>query len=399
MCAKKAIKRSCKNQIISEEVESLQFAMAKAGFAAGTQKMYLRAFKKFSKRLDRKTPATATLKEARRHLTELKQSGVSATVLSSASAVLRFFFEDVRGLEWKPISALQKRMVEDMCLHRFSTRTQDSYVRSVSGLAKYYMRSPELISEEDIRRYFVHLTCERKLARATVNIAICGIKFFYEKTLKHDWSLTGVPMPKRSKSLPVILSRKEVYNILSRIRIVRHSACLQLIYACGLRISEACRVKVTDIDRGRKLLHVCGKGSKDRYIPLPDSVMPLLEDCWKSHRNKVWLFPWVGRGVDGRVGRGGLSERHVPIGTIQQVFRKVYLESGITKKVHVHSLRHAYATHLLEAGISLRQIQVWLGHSSPAMTMHYAQLTSQSTEAASAILATLMNDIGNLTQQ
>jgi site-specific recombinase XerD len=386
-----------KSQQISEEFASLEEAMVKAGFAAGTRKMYLRAFKKFSKRLDRKTPATSTLREARRHLTELKQSGVSAAVLSSASAVLRFYFEEERGLEWKPISALQKRMVEDMCLHRFSSRTQDSYVRSVSGLAKYYMRSPDLISEEEIRRYFVHLTCERKLARATVNIAMCGIKFFYEKTLRRDWGLTGVPMPKRSKALPVILSRREVHDILCRIKIVRHAACLRLIYACGLRISEACRVKVTDIDRGRRLLHVCGKGSRDRYIPLPDSVMPMLEECWRSHRNEVWLFPWVGRGGGGRL--GSMSERPVPIGTIQQVFRRVYLESGITKKVHVHSLRHAYATHLLEAGISLRQIQYWLGHSTPTMTMHYAQLTSQSTEAASVILEKLMNSIGSLPQQ
>ncbi len=376
---------------------SLEKAMVKAGFAPGTRKMYLRAFKKFAKRLDRKSPASSTLREARRHLTELKQTGVSQTVLSSCSAVLRFYFAEVRGIEWKPISALQKRMVEDMCLHRFSSRTQDSYVRAVSGLAEYYMRSPDSISEEEIRRYFVHLTCERKLARATVNIAMCGIKFFYEKTLRHDWSLTGVPMPKRSKSLPVILSRKEVYDILDRIRIVRHAACLRLIYACGLRISEACRVKVTDIDRDRRLLHVCGKGSKDRYIPLPDSIMPLLEKCWRSHRNKVWLFPWVGRGGSGRLGY--MSDRPVPISTIQQVFRKVYLESGITKKVHVHSLRHAYATHLLEAGISLRQIQYWLGHSTPTMTMHYAQLTSQSTDAATEILAKLMNDIGNIAEQ
>ncbi|MBW1659985.1 MAG: phage integrase N-terminal SAM-like domain-containing protein [Deltaproteobacteria bacterium] len=253
MCAGSITTSSSKNQKILKELESLQFAMAKAGFADGTQKMYLRAFKRFAKRLDRKTPASSTPREARRHLTELKQSGMSQTVLSSSSAVLRFYFEEVRGIKWKPVTALQKRMVEDMCLHRFSNRTQDSYVRSVSGLAKYYMRSPDLISEEEIRRYFVHLTCERKLSRATVNIAICGIKFFYEKTLRHDWTLVGVPMPKRSKSLPVILSRKEVYNILARIKIVRHSACLRLIYACGLRISEACRVKVTDIDRGQQV--------------------------------------------------------------------------------------------------------------------------------------------------
>lgn len=389
-------RRSSKSKAVLKGMNEFGLAMEKAGFSVGTQKMYLRAFEKFAKRLDRKTPAQATLKEARRHLTELKQAGVSDTMYSSASAALRFFFEEMRDINWKPISALQKRMVEDIRLRGFSNRTEDSYVRSMTGLAKYYERRPDLITPEEIRRYFVHLTCERKLARPTVTIALCGIKFFYEQTLRRDWTLTGVPMPKRTKSLPVILSRKEVCNILSRVKIVRHAACLRLIYACGLRISEGCRVKVTDIDRDRRLLHVCGKGSKDRYIPLPDSIFPLLEDCWHTHHNKVWLFPLIGRGGSRRLAQN--SNRPVPITTIQQVFRKVYLESGITKKVHVHSLRHSYATHLLEAGIRLRQIQQWLGHSTPAMTMHYAQLTSQSTDAAMKILAKLMTDIGDLSK-
>ncbi len=387
-------RESGKGQSVLEQREAFQFEMVKVGFVPATQSAYLRSFDAFAKRLDRKTPASATLKEARRHLTELKQAGASATVYSHAAAALRFFFEAVRGMEWKPTSALQKRMIEDMQLRGFSSRTQDSYVRSVSGLAGYYNRSPDLLSEEDIRKYFVHLTCERKLARPTVTIALCGIKFFYVKTLKRDWSLTGVPVPKREKFLPVILSRKEVHTILSKIRIVRHSACLGLIYACGLRLSEACSVKVTDIDRERGLLHIRGKGSKDRYVPLPPSIMPLLGKCWHSHRNKQWLFPWVGRGRDGR--RGQLSERHVPIASVQQVFRKAYLESGVSKKVSVHSLRHAYATHLLEAGVGLSQIQAWLGHSSPSMTAHYARLTKASTQAAGKILATLMDDIGDL---
>ena len=194
----------------------------------------------------------------------------------------------------------------------------------------------------------------------------------------------------------MILSRKEVHTILSGIRIVRHSACLGLIYACGLRLSEVCSVRIKDIDRERGVLHVRGKGAKDRYVPLPPSIMPLLGKCWLSHRNPTWLFPWVGRGRNGR--RGQLSDRHVPIASVQQVFRKAYLESGVSKKVSVHSLRHAYATHLLEAGISLRQIQVWLGHSSPAMTAHYAQLTRQSTRVAGKILADLMDDIGDLSR-
>jgi integrase/recombinase XerD len=386
--------KGAEGQSVLEQRAEFQFEMAKVGFVAGTQKGYLRAFDKFAERLDRKTPAAATLKEARRHLTELKQAGVSATLYSHAAAALRFFFEAVRGMEWKPVSALQKRMIEDMQLRGFSSRTQDSYVRSVLGLAVYYNRSPDLLNEEDLRKYFVHLTCERKLARPTVTIALCGIKFFYVKTLRRDWSLTGVPVPKREKFLPVILSRKEVYAILSKIRIVRHSACLGLIYACGLRLSEACSVDVEDIDRERGLLHVRGKGSKDRYVPLPPAIMPLLGKCWKSHGNERWLFPWVGRGGGGR--RGQLSDRHVPKGSVQQVFRKALLESGVSKKVSVHSLRHAYATHLLEANVSLGQIQEWLGHSSPSMTAHYARLTKASTQAAGKILAALMDDLGDL---
>ena len=389
-------RRRDKSQIVLEERTEFQIAMAKVGFVVGTQSAYLRAFDKFAKRLDRKTPATATLKEARRYLTELKRSGASATVYSHAAAAVRFFFEEIRGIEWKPISTLQKRFVEDMQLRGFSDRTQDSYVRSMTGLVRRYNRSPELITDEEIRSYFVHLTCERKLARPTVTIALCGIKFFYEKSLKRDWSVTGVPVPKREKRLPVILSGKEVHTILGKIRIVRHAACLGLIYSCGLRLSEACSVQVKDIDRERGLLHVHGKGARDRYVPLPPSIMPLLEKGWRSHRNGQWLFPWVGRGGNGR--QNNFSDRHVPIASVQQVFRKAYLASGVTKKVSVHSLRHAYATHLLEAGVSLRQIQVWLGHSSPTMTAHYAQLTSQSTQVAGKILAALMDDISKLSE-
>ena len=391
---KQSSRKSRKCQSFSAEREGFQAEMAKVGFAAGTQTVYLRAFDRFAKRLDRKTPASATPKDGRRYLTELKQSGASSTVYSHAAAALRFFFEEVRGIEWKPISELQKRFVEDMCLRGFSNRTQDSYVRSVTGLACFYNMSPDLIDNEQIRHYFVNLTCERKLARPTVTIALCGIKFFYEKTLKRDWSLTGVPVPKRENRLPVVLSRKEVHIILSKVRTLRHSACLGLIYSCGLRLSEACAVKTTDIDRSRGLLHVRGKGAKDRYVPLPPAIMPLLEKCWLSHRNQQWLFPWVGRG--GR--QGQITDRHVPISSVQQVFRKAYLETGISKKVSVHSLRHAYATHLLEAGVSLRQIQAWLGHSSPTMTARYAQLTEQSTNAAGKILADLMDDIGDLSK-
>jgi len=389
MSGKKRSTKRSKGQSDSAHRCKLQERMVEVGFVEGTQKAYLRAFDAFEEALDRKTGATASPADARRHLGRMKQAGASKTVYTHASAALRFFFEDVRGVKWKPTSALRERMIDDMHLHRFSARTQASYVRAVEGLARYYGRSPDLLSEEEIRRYFVHLTCKRKLARATVTIALCGIKFFYEKTLRRDWSLTGVPTPKREKKVPVVMTHEQVKAILARVREVRHRACLSLIYACGLRLGEACRIKVTDIDRVRGLLRVGGKGAKQRYVPLPEPMLPLLEACWRSHRNGTWLFPWVGRG--GRQGR--ITDRHVPLSSVQQAFRKAYRESGVTKKVSVHSLRHAYATHLLEENVGLRQIQEWLGHASPSTTTIYAHLTAQSAQAAAQAVTRLMADV------
>jgi integrase/recombinase XerD len=391
MTVSKGSRKQRKGQSDSDHRQQLQERMAEVGFVTGTQVAYLREFDRFEKKLDRKTAATATSRDARRYLTRMKQRGVPKGRYSCASAVLKFFFEEVRGLTWNPISPLRERMIDDMQLHRFSARTQASYVRSVEGLTRYHKRSPEELSEEDIRRYFVHLTCERKLARPTVTIALCGIKFFYEKTLKRDWSLTGVPTPKREKKVPVVLTHEQVKAILGRVRTVRHRGCLSLIYACGLRLHEACQVRVTDIDRVRGLLRVNGKGTKQRYVPLPESILPLLEECWLTHHNPTWLFPLVGRGGRGRIGR--ITERCVPLATVQQAFRKAYRESGVTKKVSVHSLRHAYATHLLEAGVSLRQIQEWLGHSSPSTTAIYAHLTAQSVQVSAQAVTRLMADV------
>lgn len=379
-----------KDQPVLAGQQELSDGMAQEGFTASTQPAYTRGYRNFAKRLKGKTGLEADVSDAKHYLAELKRAGATRSVYSNASGALKFFFIKVRGLEWEPISPLRKRMIEDMQLRSFSVRTQQSYVRSVLGLAKHYRRSPDQLNEEELRAYFVYLTCTRKLARPTVTIALCGIKFFYEQTLKRDWSLTGVPVPKREKKLPVVLSRKEVDKILQRIRVPRHRACLTLIYACGLRLHEGCQVKVADIDRARGLLHVHGKGSKERYVPLPASVLPLLGSSWRTHRNPLWMFPWVGRGAR----QGQQSERHVPLGSVQQAFRKSYLESGITKKVSVHSLRHAYATHLLEAGVSLRQIQEWLGHSSPSTTTIYAHLTKQSTQSSAAVVCDLMRDIG-----
>ena len=163
-------------------------------------------------------------------------------------AGIRFLYEVTFGQCWKPVSPLRQRMLEDMDMRGFSLRTQESYIRSVAHLGRYFKQSPDRLTNEQMRQYFVHLKVERKLARPTVTIAMCGIKFFFEKTLKRDWSLTGVPMPKRERKLPVVLSGDEVRRILHKLHDTRLHACLTLIYACGLRLGEACRLEPTDID-------------------------------------------------------------------------------------------------------------------------------------------------------
>jgi site-specific recombinase XerD len=385
--SKKTTTTSSAGQSNAQWREAFGCAMAAEGFVPATQKLYARALDRFAAALKDRSPAEATVRDARDYLARLKRTGRSKCMRSSASAALRFFFTGVRHLDWEPVSPLRQRMIEDMELRSFSARTQQSYVRSVLALVRYYDRTPDQISDEEIRKYFVHLTCERKLARPTITIALCGIKFFYQSTLGRDWSLTGVPVPKRQKKLPVVLSRQEVFKLLGGVQVLRHRACLSLIYACGLRLGEGCRIRVADIDRARGLLHVhSGKGAKDRYVPLPGSILPLLEDCWRAHRNPNWLFPAVGRGAV----HGAHTERHVPIGTIQGVFREAYKASGLKKAASVHSLRHAYATHLLEAKVDLRQIQQWLGHTSPSTTAVYAHVTEQNTQASSKVLEDLM---------
>ena len=364
--------------------------MAERGLRESTQEMYLRGVLGLVAHCGGRRPEAISVAEARAYLRGLKSSGVSDTLRGNASAGIRFLFETTLAREWQPVSPLRRRMLEDMELRGFSAKTQASYVRAVQGLARFHNRSPEALSDEDIRRYFVHLKCERKLARPTVTIALCGIKFLYESTLRRDFTLTGVPRPKREHRLPVVLTREEVRAILSRLTEVRHRACLTLIYACGLRLGEGCRVQVTDIDRARGVLHVCaGKGAKDRYVPLPPPVLPLLGACWREHHNPVWLFPSVGRGGV----HGGESTTPVPLGTVQQAFRAALAVSGVRKHVSVHSLRHSYATHLLEDGVNLRLIQSWLGHNSPAVTAVYTHLTEQATSAAAQQVSRLMTSV------
>ncbi|MEK7995203.1 MAG: tyrosine-type recombinase/integrase [Planctomycetota bacterium] len=364
--------------------------MKARGYNPLTENAYVRAIKAMVVYCGNRSPEQIPLAEAQAYLRKLKADGATYAVYSNSAAAIRFLYEVTFGQSWRPISPLRRRMLEDMDMRGFSLRTQESYVRSVSDLQRYFNQSPGKLSDEQIRQYFVHLKVERKLARPTVTIALCGIKFFFEKTLKRDWSLTGVPMPKRERKLPVVLSEKEVRLILRQLREPRLRACLTVIYACGLRLGEACRLAEADIDKARGVLRVRqAKGAADRYVPIAPVVIKRLRAYWKTHRNKQWLFPSIGAGTR----RGAPGQRHIPLGCVQKAFQLAFKASRIRKDAHVHTLRHSWATHLLENGINLRMIQEWLGHRSPATTSVYTHMTEQATQVAAKHVGNFMSDL------
>lgn len=287
------------------------------------------------------------------------------------------------------MSPLRTRFIEDMQLHGFSPKTQACYAGAVGSLAKHYHKSPDLISEEELRQYFLHLTLRRKVSRASATIALCGIKFFFQNTLQRNWTTFKLLRPPKQKTLPVVLSRQEVQQILACVPHPLYRVCLTTIYACGLRLNEGRCLKVADVDSSRMLLHIQGKGSKDRYVPLPQKTLEQLRQLWRTHRSAQWLFPSPSRAA----GTHSRQNDHVPInpGTLQRAFHQARHQSGVRKAAHVHTLRHSYATHLLEAGINLRVIQNILGHATPTTTAVYTHLTQQVRESVNAPINQLMN--------
>ena len=291
----------------------------------------------------------------------------------------------------KAMSPLQQRMLEDMQLRGLSARTQEAYARAVWQLAQYYRRSPDQLSDAELRQYFLYLANEKKLARPTATIALCGIKFFYEQTLKQPWPTLRFVRPPREWKLPVVLSRAEVRRILHEVRIPVYRACLTTIYACGLRLLEGTRLQVPDVDSGRLLLHIHGKSKKDRYVPLPQSTLQLLRAHWRTHRSPLWLFPAPTRhGLAHSLAHDGGP---VTRSSLQSAFHAALKRSSIAKLAHVHTLRHSYATHLLEAGFNLRVIQDHLGHRSPRTTAIYTHLTREVRAALTEPLNHLMEDL------
>lgn len=370
--------------------ERMKADMTARGYTPLTQRIYVRAVRHLSRHYAWRNPELISVEEARCYLRLKRKTKISASALTSHASGIHFLFETTFGKTWKPVSPLRQRMMEDMDMKGFSVKTQMSYVRAVAALATFYNRSPDQISDEELRSYFVHLKVKRKLARQTVTIALSGIKFFYVTTLKRDFSLTGIPVPKRQKKMPVVLSRDEVRAILGKLEKPRFQACLKLIYACGLRLGEACRLTPTDIDSARGVVVIRNaKGATDRQVPIPVATVSLLREFWKTHRNQRWLFPAQSCGHR----KGSPSDRHIPLGAVQKAFQLARKASSVHKAAHCHTLRHSYATHLLEAGINLRLIQDWLGHRSPSTTAVYTHMTEQATNTAAQQVGAMMADL------
>jgi integrase/recombinase XerD len=289
------------------------------------------------------------------------------------------------------MTPLRQRMLEDLQLRGMSERTQESYSRAVRQLAQHFHKSPDRVTEEELRQYFLWMKNVKHYSRAATTIALCGIKFFFRQTLQQDWTTLKLVRPPRDKKLPTVLSRQEVRDILHRVRLLRYRVCLTTIYSCGLRLGEGTHLQVRDIDSARGLVHVRhGKGGQDRYVPMPQRTVELLRQFWKTHRNPVWLFPACGRGHDPRMAS---ATRPFPRTSLQIVFRQALLETGIAKSASIHTLRHSYATHLLESGVDLRTIKEYLGHRSANTTVLYTHLTDKVQSQARHTLDQLMQDL------
>jgi site-specific recombinase XerD len=272
-------------------------------------------------------------------------------------------------------------MIEDMQLHGLSERTQQSYVWAVKGLADFHQRSPAELSEEEVRQFFLHLIETRKVAKSTVTVYLSGIKFFCEKTLGRQMPVLDLVRPKRRRKLPCVLTIEEIKRILAGVRTARIKMLLVMIYSCGLRLSEATHLRIGDVDTARMQVKVTGKGGKDRYVPLARRSQQLLEDYLKDHRPAPWLFT------------DKLGRAPCPNGTAQSVFRAALRQTDIDKPASIHTLRHSYATHLLENGIDIRIIQAALGHKHPSTTMVYAHLTSKRVAAYSKVVDAIMQSL------
>jgi integrase/recombinase XerD len=286
-------------------------------------------------------------------------------------------------------SRLRQRMHQDLQLAGLAEGTQVAYLRAVKQLAAHFHKRPDQLTEQQVRDYLLYLKNERKYAPSSLKIAAAGIIFFYTHTAPRNWqTLKNIRIP-RPQSLPDVLSIDEVHRLNDVVRTPHNKAFFWTVYSLGLRLQEGLNLQVGDIDSARMVVHVHrGKGAKDRYVPLPRRTLTVLRHYWATHRHPRLLFPATGRDH----AQAASATEPMARASVHGAMKRIVQELGFRKRVTIHTLRHSYATHLLEAGINLRLIQQYLGHSSLQATMIYLHLTSLGQEHARATIEKLMSE-------
>jgi len=276
------------------------------------------------------------------------------------------------------MTTLRQRLIEDLQVRNRSPHTIRSYVACIAHFARHFGKSPELLGPEEIRQYQVYLVNERRVSLSYLIQIVAALRFLYCVTLQRDWAIRHIAYPKQPKRLPVVLSQAEVRRLFDAIRSPRHLAILMTAYAAGLRLSEVTQLRITDIDSSRMVIRVRqGKGHKDRYVMLAPTLLEVLRLHWRRERPATWLFP------------GQHPDQPICNHVVQEVCRKAGIAAGLKKPVTVRTLRHSFATHLLESGKDIRIIQTLLGHRNVRTTEVYTYVSTETVRAAESPLESL----------
>lgn len=278
---------------------------------------------------------------------------------------------------------LYQCMLDDLHLAGMADRTIYGYIRAVKQLTAFAKQTPDKVTEEQLRQWLLHLKVDQQRAYGTLRVAFSGIKFFFTRTCRRDWKVLSETKLQNIKALPDVLTIGEVHRIVDACTTKRMSTFFWTVYSLGLRLEEGLNLQIGDVDSERMMVHVHrGKGAKDRYLPLPPTTLALLREYWKTHRNQKWMFP-----ADGR-NHSGQSTATTPMSptAVQGAIKKIVRKLKFTKQVSTHTLRHSYASHLIEAGVSLKAVQKYLGHSSLQTTLVYLHLTETAEVDARQII-------------
>lgn len=289
---------------------------------------------------------------------------------------------------------LRKRYIADLRFHKFSEQTVKNYVDAALRITAHYWKSPAIMTDENLRQFFDYLENQCHYSNSTIGITHAALNFFYAHSLPREMPFLRIFRHRKDKTLPVVLSQEEVRKALANVRDIRYRACLVLIYSCGLRISEALNIRVTNIDKSQGLINIQnGKGAKPRTIPLPNRTLNILREMWKTHRHPELLFPAYQIQKKPVYKKYGCKGVPISKGTLAPHFKQALANSGCLKNATIHSLRHSYATHLLEENIALFTVQSYLGHSSISTTMKYVHMTSKIRRDGAGNIETLMSDL------